>query len=50
MIKFTEETIDAKFFILDEIPQSTNQFWTLFHKEVIEDYKQFKNNERLILK
>ncbi|PGS46512.1 NUDIX domain-containing protein [Bacillus sp. AFS041924] len=50
LIKNTEETNDAKFFKLDEIPQNTNEFWTLFHKEVIKDYKQFKNNEKLILK
>ncbi|MES9682618.1 NUDIX domain-containing protein [Gottfriedia acidiceleris] len=50
LIKCTEETSNAKFFNLDEIPQSTNEFWTIFHKEVIEDYKQFKNNKRLILK
>ncbi|MEE6452643.1 NUDIX domain-containing protein [Gottfriedia acidiceleris] len=43
LIKCTEETIDAKFFILDEIPQSTNEFWTLFKKAVFEDYIQFKN-------
>ncbi|QKE76084.1 NUDIX domain-containing protein (plasmid) [Arthrobacter citreus] len=50
LVKTTEETNDAIFFKLDEIPQNTNEFWTLFHKEVIKDYKQFKNTEKLILK
>ncbi|WP_179865459.1 NUDIX domain-containing protein [Bacillus sp. AFS017336] len=50
LIKRTEETSDAKFFNLDEIPANTNEFWAQFHKEVIKDYKQYKNNEKFILK
>ncbi|MBM7662802.1 ADP-ribose pyrophosphatase YjhB (NUDIX family) [Bacillus mesophilus] len=46
----TEETSSAQFFKQDEIPQGTNEFWTSFHKQVINDLITFKENKQFIIK
>jgi ADP-ribose pyrophosphatase YjhB (NUDIX family) len=46
----TEETSSAKFFRLNELPQGSNEFWTLFHEEVMKDLRIFKANKQFILK
>ncbi|WP_246943212.1 NUDIX domain-containing protein [Bacillus pinisoli] len=45
----SDETSQVKFFPNDHIPEGTNYFWTSFHHKVIEDFKQFKLHQRLII-
>ncbi|QOR64859.1 NUDIX domain-containing protein [Cytobacillus suaedae] len=48
--QISEETASAKFFDVNDIPQGTNEFWTYFHKNVIKDLMQYKNNKQFIIK
>lgn len=46
----TEESRDARFYSVNKIPASTNDFWAAFHREVIEDLYEYKNNQQFIVK
>ncbi|MBM7662149.1 8-oxo-dGTP pyrophosphatase MutT (NUDIX family) [Bacillus mesophilus] len=46
----TNETISASFFSKSHLPNGTNEFWTSFHKEVLDDLALYKTNGQLILK
>lgn len=48
LLKETDESTDAKFFPLDDLPLGTHKFWSVHNAEVIHDFMKFDG--RLILK